>query len=287
MLFFRPVVFYGVSETSLDMGDYEWLILVPSHTWSHMWLELDLLLLSRIRSSPFFTHAHTCDYRRRLFSPLILNVNNCLGVKTRNSLRQLGIYFATKHITKRYHIKTTAVPTVPTVPEYSCRLDVISWYGNQTFDDVLRYGYIVCLVQLCSPCDIVAAGDKYNASQYGSNLWDLRSKSAEIVHASWQTNIKLAWKLPQQTENCFINKPFCHGCHNTKNSENCKVHTVAWFASRDFRSNLGLNLKYMRKETGLNPWSYVTERIKRSLIKHNLSVVSPSDVWRIILEKNW
>ena len=54
----------------------------------------------------------------------------------------------------------------------------------------------------------MAAGDTYNASQYGSNLWDLRSKSAEIVHASWRTNIKLVWKLPQQTETCFIDKPF-------------------------------------------------------------------------------
>ena len=55
----------------------------------------------------------------------------------------------------------------------------------------------------------------------------------------------------------------CHKFfHRLLNSESCEVQTVARLASRDFRSNLGLNLKYMRKETGLNPWSYVTERIK-------------------------
>ena len=62
---------------------------------------------------------------------------------------------------------------------------------------------------------------------YGSNLWDIRSKSAEMVYASWRTNIKLVWDLPRQTKNYFIDRPFCHGCHVTKDSESCEVHTVA------------------------------------------------------------
>ena len=55
-------------------------------------------------------------------------------------------------------------------------------------------------------CHIVAAGEKYNASHYGSNLWDLRSKSAEIVHAtgeptaSWSGNF-----LSKQSIASFIN----------------------------------------------------------------------------------
>ena len=50
-------------------------------------------------------------------------------------------------------------------------------------------------------------------------------------------------------------------------------------------SNLGLNIKYMREETWLDPWLYGTVRIKEELIKHNMSVVPPSDVWRISLAK--
>ena len=46
--------------------------------------------------------------------------------------------------------------------------------------------------------------------------------------------------------------------------------------------NLGLNLKYMTKNTRLDPWSYVTDGIKEDFLTRNLPVVPPSDVWRII-----
>ena len=54
-------------------------------------------------------------------------------------------------------------------------------------------------------------------------------------------------------------------------------------AAKDLRSILGLNLKYMREETGLDPWLYGMGRIKEDLMKHNMSVVPPRDVCLVFL----
>ena len=76
----------------------------------------------------------------------------------------------------------------------------------------------------------------------------------------------------------------CHKFfHRLLDSDSSEVQFVARLAARDLRSNLGRNLQYMREETGLDPWVYGTSRIKEELIRHNQSVVPPSDVWRISL----
>ena len=54
------------------------------------------------------------------------------------------------------------------------------------------------------PVEVIEATEKYSSNFYGSNLWDLRSKEAEMLSASWRTSVKMAWGLPGETKTMFI-----------------------------------------------------------------------------------
>ena len=52
------------------------------------------------------------------------------------------------------------------------------------------------------------------------------------------------------------------------------------------RSNVGRNLSYIQRETGLNPWLFGTARVKAELKARYKSVIPNGDVWRLgCLEK--
>ena len=49
--------------------------------------------------------------------------------------------------------------------------------------------------EFAHPVEKICAGEKYCASMYGNNLWDLRSPEAKMIFNSRKTGIKLAWNL--------------------------------------------------------------------------------------------
>ena len=54
------------------------------------------------------------------------------------------------------------------------------------------------------PEEIIFATEKYASSFYGSNLWDLQCRTAEMVYASWRTSVKFAWNLLLTCKSMFI-----------------------------------------------------------------------------------
>ena len=147
------------------------------------------------------------------------------------------------------------------------------------------------------PEEIVTANQKYNDSFYGSQLWDLRNQSAEMIFASWRTNIKLVWNLPRNTKSYFIEhllapqmisprvsllSRFHNFFHGLLQSDSEEVRIISRIAARDIRSNLGKNLDYLRRETGLDPWLFGNQRMKEELLNHSFPTVPSSDEWRIV-----
>ena len=45
------------------------------------------------------------------------------------------------------------------------------------------------------PKEVLNAVQKYCTSFHGSNLFDLRGSTAQMIYASWQTNVKWTWDL--------------------------------------------------------------------------------------------
>ena len=46
------------------------------------------------------------------------------------------------------------------------------------------------------PAEQILAVSKYCSAVYGSNLWDLGSREAEMLTNAWRTGHKLAWEVP-------------------------------------------------------------------------------------------
>ena len=46
--------------------------------------------------------------------------------------------------------------------------------------------------------------EKYCCSWYGSNIWDLNSKEAEMVCAAWRTCYKMTWDVPRATRSYLL-----------------------------------------------------------------------------------
>ena len=145
------------------------------------------------------------------------------------------------------------------------------------------------------PIEVLKAIDKYASCFYGSNLWDLGSREAEMLYASWRTNVKLIWGLPRQCKTLFIDHlaPFSANLkvsllsrfhnffHGLLHSPSAEVVTLANLASRDMRTNVGRNLRLINELTGLDPWCYGNQRVKHEL-KQNLKKNIPSiDSWRL------
>lgn len=151
------------------------------------------------------------------------------------------------------------------------------------------------------PIDIITATETYCSNFYGNQLWNLRGNAANMLYSSWRTNVKLAWNLPRNTRSYFVENLLAPGIvppsvslmtrqltffHSLLLSPSPEAQTLCRLSARDLRSTLGSNLAHIETETGLNPWEYGGDRVKKELIKSNMSVVEPEDCWRIVyLEK--
>ena len=146
------------------------------------------------------------------------------------------------------------------------------------------------------PLEIINATEKYCSHFYGSNLYDLRGKSVNMLYASWNTNVKLVWNLPRATHTYFIPSILAPGVvhprvylmtrfltffHSLLESPSPEVQVMARLSARDKRTNVGSNLDHIRCETGLDPWLYGGERIRDCLVSSNQNYIPESDVWRV------
>ena len=145
------------------------------------------------------------------------------------------------------------------------------------------------------PAEQITAVDKYCSAVYGSNLWDLGSREAEMLTNAWRTGHKLAWDVPRACRTFLVQSVlaphvpslrasllhraigFFHGLLASPSPE---VTVVARLAARDLRSSLGANLALVREETGLDPWVARKGELRAALDAADLAPVPQLDSWR-------
>ena len=54
------------------------------------------------------------------------------------------------------------------------------------------------------PVEQLTAVEKHCCSMYGSNLWNLAGKEAEMVYSAWRTGVKLTWEVPRGTRTYLL-----------------------------------------------------------------------------------
>ena len=151
------------------------------------------------------------------------------------------------------------------------------------------------------PLEVIDATVKYCTSFTGGTLWDLRGKAATMLYSSWDTNVKLIWQLPRSTHSYFIETVLAPTVTSPRvslmmqfliffrslfDSPCLEIQVLSRLGARDIRTNIGSNLAHVKTESGLDPWLYGGDRIRKELLKYNRKRVPESDKWRIgYLEK--
>ena len=151
------------------------------------------------------------------------------------------------------------------------------------------------------PMEQIQATEKYCTAVYGSNLWDLRSKEANMLVNAWRTGHKLAWGVPRSTHTYLVEEVLAPGLQHLQASifhrfvtffrgllasPSQEVAVVARLAARDLRSNLGSNLEEVRRRTGLDPWTAGRWELRSALNREARREVPEEDSWRpVYLQK--
>ena len=129
---------------------------------------------------------------------------------------------------------------------------------------------------------------------YGSMLWDLRSNPAEQFFKSWNTCVKLVYRVPRSTYTYlvegFLASTQCSlrnqilsrypGFYrNLMTSPSKEVRMLAKMVSEDPRSTTCRNLRYLREVTNLEQAEqYSSWRIRESL---PVKLVPENEMWRL------
>ena len=146
------------------------------------------------------------------------------------------------------------------------------------------------------PAEVINATQKYCDSHYGNLLWDLRGDAANMLYASWRTNIKMSWNVPRTCKRYFIHSTLAPNeippevslmtrqvnfFHSLLNSDSSEIRLMSRLSGRDIRCNLGSNLDHIRRESGLDPWLFGAKRVEQELLSYHTAEVPASDRWRI------
>jgi hypothetical protein len=130
------------------------------------------------------------------------------------------------------------------------------------------------------PIEILKAMEVYTGSFYGSNLWELGGQMAGQKYSVWGTAVRLAWSVPRATRvylakhalspditsaRVDILAKFIGFFRALRNSPSTKVSFIANLMGRDLRSVTGRNLRLLKDETGLDPWTSSPAMVKKEL----------------------
>ena len=146
-----------------------------------------------------------------------------------------------------------------------------------------------------SPCEILRAVKVYAGSHYSSNLWQLDSPVANMYYNVWRNCVKLAWQVPRSAHTYFVDHLLACGLSSVRSdvisryvrfvaglrsSPSLEVRVMCSVASGDVRTTTGRNIQFIREETGLDPITTLSSRIK-SVLCGNLVETPARDRWRI------
>ena len=154
---------------------------------------------------------------------------------------------------------------------------------------------ILDIFSFAHPDQVLKAINLYCGHCYGSMLWDLSSECSGKFFRSWNTSVKLAWKVPRSTHTYFVNH-FLAANHlsfreqlliryvkffqKLLKSKSAPVQLLANIVARDIRSTTGRNLQLIEKESGLDPWTTNGHHVKEALQR---TPVPAQDMWRLPL----
>lgn len=151
------------------------------------------------------------------------------------------------------------------------------------------------------PLEQIAAVEKYCTSVYGSNLYDLTSKEANMIFSSWRTGIKISWDTHRGCRTYLLQSVLAPNVTSLRvnllhrfrgffwsllKSPSPEVQVAVRLGARDIRSTVGANLALLRCETGLDPWVASPGQLRAALLEAERVDTPDSDAWRIpFLEK--
>ena len=119
------------------------------------------------------------------------------------------------------------------------------------------------------PDQILKAIDTYAAHFYGSMLWDLYGNGANKVFRTWNTCVKLSWKIPRWTHNYFVEHLLTPKLSSIRKRTLCQylgffrkllqssspeIQLLANTVGRDSGSVTAANLRNIEHEFGKDPW---------------------------------
>ena len=128
-------------------------------------------------------------------------------------------------------------------------------------------------------------------------LYDFSSDSWNSFFKSWNTCMKLIWKVPRNTFTYVVEHVLAENNVSLKNqvygrfanffrnlfkSSSKEVRHLVRIVSRDVRSITSKNIQHLHALTGLSPWDSSSSRIEENLPK---AQVPAEDWWRLSLLK--
>ena len=129
-----------------------------------------------------------------------------------------------------------------------------------------------------------------------SELWDFSTAESKKYFNACKTSTKLAWNVPRGCRSYLIQHVLAprtfsartkilsrfHGFFlSLKDSVSHEVSVCAHLSARDVRSNLGKNLKLLREETDLEPWTADRVQMKLAIHRKEQVEIEANDYWRI------
>jgi hypothetical protein len=147
------------------------------------------------------------------------------------------------------------------------------------------------------PDQVLNAVQTYACHFYGSMLWDLNGDMAGQAFRSWNTCVKLAWRIPRSSHNYFVDflasntpsvrkKLLCQYVtfvQNLQRSKSREVRILGNIVTQDIRSVTGRNIHHIQTVFNLDP-----RRDHNGLFKlQEVGYVTPqADEWRLPLLRN-
>ena len=154
---------------------------------------------------------------------------------------------------------------------------------------------IRCMFSFALPAQVLNALIVYSSHFYGSMLWDLYGDVAGQVYRSWNTCVKLVWRLPRSTHNYFVDSLLAEGFPSVRKkifsqyigflsklrkSVSPEIRMLSYVSAADIRSTTGRNCYNLRQEFSLDPWKSSPNCLKS---RYSYYVVPEADSWRLPL----
>ena len=171
---------------------------------------------------------------------------------------------------------------------------------NMEFDvNIKRAQFIDTAVQIqntfsfAQPSEVLVAVQVYAGHWYGSMLWDLYGDKADQLYKSWNTCAKIVWGVPRSTHTFLLDNLLVDQFFTVKQqlvgryvnfvrgllrSTSPEIAIVSNMMARCARSPTGKNLINIARETGLDPWTSQSWKVRAAVKRKE---VPDGEGWRV------